>query len=87
MGDLRRAKCLLENGASVHGTFSGKRASALEFVLRERATDYLRLFLPDTGNQVNLRDAEGRFFVDLCIGYDFAGGSAVDTGGYKRFTG
>jgi hypothetical protein len=50
MGDLSRGKCLLENGASVHRIFSGKNASALEFVLRERTTDYFHLFLPDTGN-------------------------------------
>jgi hypothetical protein len=74
MGDLNRAKCLLENSASVHRTFSGKYTSALEFALRERTTDYLRVLVPDTGNQVNLRDAEGRFSVDLCIEYDFAGG-------------
>jgi hypothetical protein len=50
MGDLNRAKCLVENGASVHRTFWRKHASGLEFVLRECTTNYLRLLLPDTAN-------------------------------------
>jgi ankyrin repeat protein len=74
MGNLRRAKYLLDNGASVHRTFSGKYVSALEVALRQRRTDYLRLLLPYAGNQVNYLHTDGSFPVHLCIECDFAAG-------------
>jgi hypothetical protein len=71
MGDLHHAKYLFDNGASLHRTFSGKYASALDYILSECKTDPLGFLLPYAGNQVNCPDAGGRFPVHLCIEYNF----------------
>jgi hypothetical protein len=87
MCDLHLAKCLLDNGASVRLTFSGKRASTRELVTRERKINYFCLLLPDAGNQVNIADADGRFPAHLCIEYDFVAGFwllDLETSGFNR---
>jgi ankyrin repeat protein len=72
--DDRRAKFLLDNGASVHRTFSSKYVSVLSYAIQRKDSRILKLVLPYAGNEVNCPDSSGRFPLEDCVLQGFAEG-------------
>jgi hypothetical protein len=62
--DVHFAKCFLDNGTWVRRTFAVEYGRGLEFVLRQRKTDYLRRLLRAASNEVNLPTPRIGMFVE-----------------------
>jgi ankyrin repeat protein len=69
-----RAKFLLDNGASVHRTFSDKYVSVLSHAIQRKDSRILKLVLPYARNEVNCPDSSGRFPIEDCVSQGFAEG-------------